>query len=391
MLSATKVRNETRPGVYTDGPGRYGLAMVVKVGAYGLRRTWAQRVTVSGKRTMIGLGRVEFATLTEARTWAFENARANARREPLPHGGERLKGTTRARAIPTFGAVADEFIKLQATGWRADSRNEANWRASLRHVGGMVDSQVDTVTVDDVIAALTPIWTKQHATAKTVRQRVRKILAYAMSKGWRLDNAADDRVDAALPTVTHQTAHRAALAYGDVPAAYRTIGTVTGTQRGAALALRFLILTGTRRDEARLARWSEIDTKAATWIVPGERTKSGREHRVPLSDAALAVLAEARQLRCAGGLVFCGARSVQVGETALLDLQRKLAIKGSVHGFRSSFRSWCSDTGVVRELAEWSLAHVFQSDTERSYDRSDRLEGRREVMQAWAAHVAGTL
>ena len=168
MLTAAKIRNVSKPGVYTDGPGRYGLALLVKAGAYSIRKTFVQRMTIAGKRTNIGLGKVEFVTLAEARRWAFENARANARGEPLPHGGKRRGGHV-VRTIPTFREAADQYIALQAAGWKAGSRNEANWRSSLAHAAPIMDRPVDSVATDDVVGIVVKLLRAGKALADRTR------------------------------------------------------------------------------------------------------------------------------------------------------------------------------------------------------------------------------
>ena len=225
-LTVSQIRSITRPGVYGDGPGRYGLAVLVKAGAYGIRKTYVQRMTIAGKRTNIGLGKVAFVTLAEARTRAFENARANARGEPLPHGGKRRGGNVAAVA-KTFAAVADEYIELQAQSWRRGSRNLKNWRSSLAHATAIADRPVDSITTDDVIEVLAPVYRDRATLGRTLRQRIRSIFSYSQSKGWRLDNPADERLDAALPRNGHATAHRESVPHGDVGTWWRASGRLT--------------------------------------------------------------------------------------------------------------------------------------------------------------------
>ena len=162
----------------------------------------------------------------------------------------------------------------------------------------------------------------------------------------------------------------------------------SGAWIGTRLALRFLALTAARSGEVRGARWREIDLESATWTVPASRLKSRREHRVPLSSAALVVLDRAERLRGRGkGLVFPGIQGKMVGAAVFGRLLKDLKIDCSPHGFRSSFRSWCSDEGIDRELAEQALAHAVGSQVEQCYARSDVLERRREVMEAWGAFL----
>ena len=368
-----------KPGRHSDG--RYGLMLDVKPSG---GRSWLQRLTVDGKRRTVGLGPWPIVGLAEARAMAFENVKQRH------HGINPFAKRERTETIPTFAEAVEAFIALQRPGWKAGSRNEANWRSSLAHAAPLNDRPIDAIATHDVIAVLLPIWHAKHTTAKALRQRIAKIMDWARAAGHRADNPADSRIDAALPNGTaRKVEHRAALDWQDAPEAYRTIGTVQGSQRGAALALQFLILTGTRDREARLARWCEIDESTATWTVPADRVKTGRAFRVALSGAALAVLAEARKLGCRGGTVFSGARRGAVTDSGLRDLQRKLGIGATVHGWRSTLRGWCSAHSVRRDVAEWLLNHQYMSDTEAAYDRGDRLAERRPVMQAWAKHVTG--
>ena len=369
------------PGRHPDG--RFGLYFNVKPSG---ARSWIQRLVIDGKRRAFGLGGYPVVTLAEAREVALDNVRIRHR------GGDPIAERDRGRTptAPTFGEAVESFIALKRSGWKAGSRNESNWRSSLAHAAILNGRPVDAIQTHDVIAVLVPLWHSKHATAKALRQRIGKVMDWARAAGHRADNPADSRIDAALPSANgHRVEHRKALDWQDAPAAFAKIRAVTGSQRGAALGLMFLILTGTRRDEARNARWSEIDLDSATWTIDASRTKSGRPFRVALSRAALDILREARSLGCRGGRIFCGARGGRLTETAFRDTQKRLGIAATTHGWRATFRGWCSDTGVPRDVAEWALNHAFQGDVERSYDRGDRLEARRPAMADWAAHVAG--
>ena len=369
----------------TLGPGRYsdnahGLYFNVKdTGA----RSWVQRLVIDGRRRTFGLGPYPVVSLSDARDIAIDNVRLRRR------GINPIAERTRSRTVPTFAAACDSYLDLQRASWKAGSRNESNWRSSFAHAKAIHDRPVDAVATHDVIAVVSALYRDgKDATARSLRQRIRAVMEWARAEGHRRDNPADGRIDAALPKAGHRTKHREAMAWREVPALYARLASVTGPQRGAALGLRFLILTGVRRDEARLAKWLEIDTETATWTVPAERTKTGKAHRVPLAPAALAVLDESKRSRCRGGLVFCGARKAQVSETALLDLLKAHTDGATVHGFRSTFRDWCGEHAVPLEVAESALAHVA-SKTERAYARSDLLDRRRPVMADWAGHVTG--
>ena len=190
------------------------------------------------------------------------------------------------------------------------------------------------------------------------------------------------------PSTAHRE-HQRALAHSDVAGALRTIRD-TGAWPATKLALEYIALTACRSGEVRGAKWCEVDLEGAAWAVPAERMKARKEHRVPLSDRALGVLAEARELSDGAGLVFPSAMGKQLTDNTLPKLLRENNIGAVPHGFRSSFRDWCGDSGVAREVAEACLAHVVKNQVEAAYARSDLLERRREVMQKWADYVSKT-
>lgn len=389
MLTNTKIRNVTKPGVYTDGPGRYGLAVMVKSGAHGIRRTFTQRMTIEGRRTMIGLGKAEFFTLSEARTMAFENARAVARGEPLPHGGTQRRGACAVRAVPTFAEAADSYIKLQSQGWKTTSRNSSNWRSSLAHAKAIADSPVDAVTTDDVVGIVTGLISAGKApTAKITRQRIRQIFDWTIAKGYRSTNPANGEIDRILPKSNHRATHRAAVEHGDVAEVLAKVEAISEpTWHGIKGAFRFVVLTAARTSEVLGATWTEIDFDAKTWTIPASRMKAGKPHRVPLSTAAVEVLQEAHQRTHGSGLVFVSPRRKRLDEASLRRVMLRIGVEATVHGFRGAFKSWCMESGIARDVAEFSLAHSFMSDVEASYVRTNLLGKRRPVMEAWAAYV----
>ena len=390
MLTATKVRNETRPGVYTDGPGRYGLTLTVKLGSYGIHKVWTQRLTVGGRRTMFGLGKCEFVSLADARSMAFENAKAAARGEPIPHGGTRRRSMQVSRTVPTFMEAADAYIKLQAAGWKVGSRNESNWRSSFAHAKAIADRPVDTIEVGDVVGVVTGlIAAGKVPLARSLRQRIEKVMGWCIAAGHRSGpNPANGEIAALIPKVAHRTEHRASVEHGDVADVLRQVEALDEpTWHGIKGAFRFAVLTACRTSEVLGATWNEIDLDAAVWTVPASRMKAGRDHRVPLSGAALSVLHTARERHGASGLVFRSPRGRALDEAALRRAAKRIGMAGTVHGMRGAFKSWAMETGIDRAVAEFSLAHAYMGDTEASYVRTDLLEQRRPVMEKWARHV----
>ena len=364
------------------GDGRYGLYLQVKPSG---ARSWVQRLVIDGRRRTFGLGPFPVVSLREARDIAFENVRKRHR------GIDPIAARKPASAAPTFAVMADEYLQLQAQSWRKGSRNEANWRASLVHANAIADAPVDKISIDDVIGVLAPIYRDRETLGRTLRQRIRKIFDYARSKGMRAENPADERLDAALPRNGHTTAHRASVEHGDVADVLAKVDAIDApTWAGITGAFRFVVLTACRSGEVLGARWSEIDLDAATWTVPGSRMKAGRDHRVPLSAAALRVLRAARERHGSSGLVFRSPRGQAIDGSGLRKLAKRIGMAGTVHGFRGSFKSWAMESGIDRAVAEFALAHSYMGDTEAAYVRTDLVEQRRPVMQAWAAHVTGS-
>ena len=238
---------------------------------------------------------------------------------------------------------------------------------------------------------LSPIWTSKPETARRVRQRVAAVMKWAIAQGYRQDNPAGDAVVAALPKQNGAKKHHRALPHRQVADALVKVRESSGVYATVRLAFEFLVLTASRSSEVRGAVWSEIDLEEATWVIPAERMKAAREHRVPLSGRAVELLAEARRYSDdAGGWVFPAKSSGELPSWVLSKLPVRLDMGGTLHGMRSSFRDWCGESGVAREVAEVCLAHRVGSAAEQAYARSDLLERRRQLMEAWAQYVTAT-
>ena len=364
-------------GRHSDGS--FGLYLDVR----GKSRAWIQRVTIDGKRTNLGLGPWPLVSLTEAREAAFENART------IRRGGDPRAERKRDASIPTFAAACDAYIELQRSTWK-NGKNESNWRSSLAHAAPIADRPINAIGTDDVLAIIGGlVRAGKQPTAKALRQRIAAVMEWARAEGHRTDNPADARIDAALPRNGHKTTHRAAVPFADVPDALRRIRAIDRpTWAGMKLAAEFLILTGMRSGEVLGADWSEIDLEARCWTVPAARMKMVREHRVPLSDAAVAVLEAARARHGSAGLVFRSPTGRQIDR--LIPVLRAAGIREDVHGFRSSLRDWCSDSGVDEVTAERCIAHYEADKTRKAYHRTDRYEARVVVMQQWGRFVTGS-
>ena len=380
-LTSKLVESIERPGRYSDDKTP-GLHLFVQrrepsPGKVWITRTYVQRLTIAGKRRDIGIGSPKWLTLTEARAIAIANYRT-ARKG----GDPRRKRAT----VPTFADALDSVLVIQRGAWRnGGAKSEAQWRASLRdYAGALMPMTVDAIGPGDVLAVLSPVWNVKRETATRVRQRIGAVMKWAIAEGHRESNPVD-AIGSALPKNGITKRHHKALAHGAVGGALRTVRE-SGAWWATRAAFTFLALTAARSGEVRGMRWGEI--AGDVWTVPGERMKAGKAHRVPLSAAALAVLAEARE-RTGGddGLVFPAPRGGTLSDMTISTMLKRLSIAAVPHGFRSSFRDWASETGVAREVAEMALAHVIENKAEAAYARSDLLDRRAAVMQAWAEYV----
>ena len=377
-LTATQVMAARHSGG-TAGDERLsdGGTLFLQIKASGAK-SWVQVVRQNGRRHTIGLGGYPLVKLREAREAAFENRRL-AR-----------QGKLRARATrpPTFEQAVEKVIAVQRQSWRG-GRTEAGWRMTLRkhaypRIGHLAVTEIEA---RDVLAVLEPIWTAKRETARRVRHRIGAVMEWAITHGHRTDNPAGTALNAALPRGGQQVRHHKALPYAEVADA---IATVRGTKCWPATALyfHFLVLTATRSSEARHATWDEIDADAALWTIPAERTKMAREHRVPLSPQALAVLDEARVFRGRDNLVFPSSSRKPLTDRALPNVLKRQGVEAVPHGFRSSFRDWGAErTDAPREVLEAALAHVVGNRAEAAYARTDHLERRRVLMDQWGAYL----
>ena len=379
-LNAKFVASVSTPGRYGDGRGGFGLALTVrKAAGSGVTRSWIQRLAINGRPTNLGIGSYPIVSLGMARKIAFSNKRAVFESQDI-----------RARGVPTFAEGVDAVIAIHAAAWRDRGNSERQWRSSLRdHAAPLMAKPVDAITSADVLGVLTAgdFWNAKRVTAKRVRQRIGAIMKWAIAQGYREDNPAGDALGAALPKNGVHMEHHRSLSYDRVSAALATVR-ASDAYVPTVLAFEFLVLTAARSGEVRGARWSEIDLDARTWTVPGERMKTGREHRVPLSDRAIEILTEARAINGDDGLIFPTITGRMIQAPVLSALLRENKIEATPHGFRTSFRTWAAEqTDAPREVCEHALAHVNGNQVEAAYQRSDLFEKRAELMAQWADYV----
>ena len=364
MLSATFVRNVNLPGRYGDGRGGLGLSLLVKPASRGgFSKSWSQSVRLDGKPTSIGLGRYPVVTLAMARDRALENARAIAEgRDPRRRS---------VCSVPTFAEACETVIAIHAGNWKPGGRTEESWRATLRDYAlpRLGEMRVDAIAGADVMDVLLPIWFTKRDTARSVRQRIGAVMKWAVAQGHRPDNPAGDALSTALPNNAGPRRHQRALPHAEVGAALARVRD-SGAFAGTVLAFEFLVLAAARSGEVRNARWEEFDLEGAVWTIPAGRMKAGREHRVPLSPRALAVLDEARRLP-GTAIVFPTPTGRTQPHPYMARLLHELEIDAVPRGFRSSFRDWAAEcTDAPREVCELALAHVNRDRV--AYSRRNR-------------------
>ncbi|MDE0422423.1 MAG: tyrosine-type recombinase/integrase [Gammaproteobacteria bacterium] len=380
-LTAAAARGAKKPGLYRADPTLY-----LRV-APGGSKQWIQRIVIKGRRRDIGLGAFPVVGLTEARDRAFENRRL------VRNGGDPL--AERRAVAPTFRDATRRTFEANRARWR-NGKHTASWLQTLeRHAYPVLaELPVDTIGREEVLKVLTPIWSTRQETARRVRQRIRTVLGWAMAHGYVHTNAAGEAIDGALPSMPAVKRHYRALPYRDVAAALETVKAGRASD-AAKLCFRFTVLTAARSGEARGATWGEIDLDAQEWRIPPERMKAGSEHRVPLSGAALDALEKARTLDDGSGLAFPSPSRPgrQLSDMALTKVLRDvgLAERATVHGFRTSFRTWAAErTNAEHAVMELSLAHAVGNAVEQAYARSDLLAKRRRLMEQWAGYITGT-
>ncbi|MYJ53908.1 MAG: tyrosine-type recombinase/integrase, partial [Nitrospira sp. SB0672_bin_25] len=345
------------------------------------RKTWVQRLTIQKTQHDLGLGPWPVVTVEEARRKAMDNRRKRYHGEKLIHGKRQAIGIT-------FQEAADTVITLNEPTWKHGGKSAKLWRATLQNYVFPAIGQrpVAEITPSDVMAILDPIWTSKPETAKRVKHRMSRTFKWAKAQGLRSDDPTDG-IREALPNTATLKQRFKSIPHQEVAQAITAVQ-ASRAHRSTRLCFEFQVLTATRSKEVRLAEWLEIDVTKRMWTIPAARTKTGKEHRVPLSSRACEILRES-QARSQSALVFPSARGKALSDATISKLVRENGINGVPHAIaRACFRSWCADVNVSREVAEACLAHVVKG-VEASYQRSDLFERRRSVMQKWADYVSG--
>ena len=362
------------PGKYFDQDGLY-----LRVRRSGTKY-WEHRVRVNGVLRTKGVGPYPVVSLKEARSQARRNLLlVEEGKDPFP---KRLTAP-----VPTVAELVPEVIEKHRGNW-SNPKEASRWfdlfnNHVLPHIGNRLVCDVER---RDVMAVLSPIWNEKHATAVKVRRCLGELLEHAVASGYLADNPVDRVLCAVLRRGKTKKDHFPAAPYAHVAAVLDAVDR-SGAMAATKHSLRFQVLTAARLGEVREARWSDIDFDKRVWTVPAERMKTRVEHGVPLSPQAIAVVEQARALGGANDLVFPSLGGAMLSNATHSKLLHELGFAWVPHGFRSSFRDWCGETGVAREVAEMCLAHAVGDPVEASYARSKLLERRRPIMEDWANYL----
>lgn len=385
-LTVKRIARLTKAGRYGDG---HGLYLQVQSPS---NRSWLLRYERGGRERWMGLGPLHTINLYEARE------RARKARQLLLDGvdplearrSERTAADLAAARALTFEAAARAYFDAHEKGWKS-AKHRAQFLSTLQayvfpKIGKLSVAAIDTGLV---LKCIEPIWHAKTETANRTRGRIEAVLDWATVRGYRTgDNPArwKGHIAEALPAreKIQKTVHHAALPFAELPGFVTALRTRVGI---GAQALEFTILTAARSGEVLGATWDEFDLEAKTWIVPAGRIKGGREHRVPLSDRALAILGALPRER-GNPHVFIGARAGRLSGMAMPGLLTRMGRDDiTVHGFRSSFRHWAAErTAYPNHVVEMALAHTVGSKVEAAYRRGDLFDKRRHLMDEWAAY-----
>ncbi|WP_297831723.1 site-specific integrase [Pseudomonas sp.] len=394
-LTAIQVRKFTKPGLYGDGGG---LTLQITLGGV---KSWLFRYMISGKAHGMGLGPTHTVSLAEARQKALAARKLILEGiNPLAAKKQDQFATALANArMMTFDQCAEAYVSAHKAGWK-NAKHADQWANTLSTYASPVFGQLPVAEIDTslVVKCLAPIWQTKTETASRLRGRIESILGWATTSGYRTgENPArwKGHLDNLLATIskTSRTKHHPSLPW---PRMSEFISALRARDGVSARAVEFAILTACRSGEVRGARWSEFDIDKKIWTIPAERMKAGREHEVPLSHSALAVL---KSIPENGDIVFAGTKGQPLSDMSLTAVIRRMngddqanwgdanGDRITIHGFRSSFRMWAAETtDYPREVAEHALAHQLPDAVERAYQRGSQFAKRAALMAEWATY-----
>jgi integrase len=377
-------------GFYSDGDGLY-----LKITASG-NKTWHFRFKLAKRAREMGLGSYPTVSLKEAREEAQEARKLLGKGVDPIEQRKAERALLQAPAAPSFEEMTEEYLKAHGREWK-NAKHRRQWKTTLENYAFPVIGKmpVDQIEQADVLKVLNPIWNTKTDTASRVRQRIESVLDAAIAKKHRkTSNPALWRGNLKLllpnPKKTVKVKHHPALDYVQMPdfmVELQEIETVS------AKALIFTILTASRTNEVLQARWPEVDMSLALWTIPASHMKTEEEHRVPLSKAAVEVLEPLYEVRERDdSLIFPGSKTGKpISNTAMWRTLKDIRPDLTVHGFRSTFRDWAGDTTSFHpDICEAALAHVITNKSRAAYERSDKLQKRQKLMEAWAGYCFGS-
>ena len=375
-LTAKFVENVSEAGKYYD---QHGLFLHVRPSG---AKKWLQRYTFQGRRREIGLGSAKIVSVATARRNAHQNLVL------VSEGIDPIEDKRQDSIIPKFEVAARKVYEDNRPTWR-NAKHAAQFITTLETYAFPVigNMSVKEINSSHILRILSPIWVTKAETAKRVRQRLSTVFKYCVAQQWRTDDPANIAIIEALPNPKRKVQHRKSISYNDVSG---FIETVSKSSAGLStkLGLEFLILTATRSGEVRNARWNEVN--GSIWTIPAERMKAGVAHRIPLPSRCIEILEEAKKISSGSGFIFEGTKpNKPLSENTFNKLMKELGLEVHAHGFRTSFRTWTQEkTNYPREIAEAALAHSLRDKAEAAYARSDLLERRAEMMEAWAQFIS---
>lgn len=385
VLTAQEIKNLKRPGAHAVGVVN-GLYLRVDDKNH---KSWFLRVLIGGRRRSMGLGSYPSVTLADA------VLKAREARELIEEGIdpiERRKELKLGLNTLSFAQALDRYIQAKSIEWK-NAKHLHQWSSGfVRDAKRLLDTPVNLINTQHILNVLEPIWITKTVSAKRLRGRIESVLDWATVRKYRQgENPARWRGHLetllASPNKISKVKHHKAVDWRDMGDFMRDLSRVDGI---GALALRFLILTATRTSEVINAEWHEFNLDDRVWIIPANRMKAGREHRVPLSSSAMALL---ESLDRSSNWVFpsrwSGDKSKPLSNMAMLNVMKiSLNRDSTVHGFRSTFRDWCAEmTNFPREVCESALAHYVGGEVELAYRRTNFFDKREKLMQIWANYL----
>ena len=378
-LTALKVRKLDIPGRYADGNNLY-----LEIDKSGARR-WTLRVTVLGRRRDMGLGGVSTVSLEEARELAYQYKKI------ARSGGDPILERQKNKGLQTtLIYCAKKVHQINLPTWK-NQKFAKQWFSSLEHhvfptIGKLPISQV---TSADILRVLTPIWNTKGDTAKKIKQRLRMIIKWARAQGYFQGDDPVELAEQALPKQLKSDDHHKSLEFEKLPEMISNLKK-SKISLPTKLALEFTILSACRTNEVLNAKWEEIDLTKLVWSIPSERMKGGKVHQVPLTDRMTVILNDCKKLKTNNDLLFPSEINGEAlsNNTMRLALKKRLKIDATVHGMRSSFKDWASETtNFANEVSEMALAHTISNKTELAYRRRTLIEKRRQLMQRWSDYL----